>query len=147
MFAHCDCHITFEACIARAIDLAHAAGAERRQDLVRAEACASGEGHAATLILAAEPLMTKDKGRPENAMPRIDDGALDLCYKAQLVLSSIGRHLPAALGREVKHEDLTAPWPLAISPQPLSRRVSYLCPPVADRVADAGRLNAMYSPE
>ena len=28
--------------VARAIDLAHAAGAERRQDLVRAEACAGG---------------------------------------------------------------------------------------------------------
>src|SRR5882762_1542703 len=40
--------------IARAIDLAHAAGAERRQDFVRAEACASGQAHAYFLSPAAQ---------------------------------------------------------------------------------------------
>ena len=39
--------------VPRAVDFTHAAGPERRQDLVRAKACVGGEGHGATLILAA----------------------------------------------------------------------------------------------
>ena len=40
--------------VARAIDLAHGAGPERRQDFVRAEACASGQGHAYFFSPAAQ---------------------------------------------------------------------------------------------
>src|SRR5919201_1463403 len=41
--------------IARAIHLTHAAGAEGRKDLVRAEARPDGQGHWPALILAAVP--------------------------------------------------------------------------------------------
>ena len=40
-----DRHVAPEPRIARAIDLAHAAGAERRDDLVRAEADTRSQGH------------------------------------------------------------------------------------------------------
>ena len=42
---HLDRDVALEARVARAVDLAHAAGAERRQDLVRAEAVAGREAH------------------------------------------------------------------------------------------------------
>ena len=38
--------------VTRAVDLAHTAGAERRNDLVRAEAGTCDQGHRETLILA-----------------------------------------------------------------------------------------------
>ena len=40
-----DGHVAPEPRVPRAIDFAHTAGAERRDDLVRAEACAGGQGH------------------------------------------------------------------------------------------------------
>ena len=43
---HLDRHVALEAGVARAVHLAHAAGAERRQDLVRAETGPGREGHA-----------------------------------------------------------------------------------------------------
>ena len=48
--------------VAGSIDLAHAARADRRDDLVRAEACTSGQGHEATLILSSARGTTKEKG-------------------------------------------------------------------------------------
>ena len=42
---HLDRDVALEPRVARAVDLAHAARAERRQDLVRAEALAGSEGH------------------------------------------------------------------------------------------------------
>ena len=44
-------HVAIELCIARAIDLAHAARAQSGDDFVRAEARASGQGHAALILL------------------------------------------------------------------------------------------------
>ena len=38
-------HVAVQARVAGAVDLAHASGAERADDLVGAEACSSGEGH------------------------------------------------------------------------------------------------------
>ena len=40
-----DCNVAIELRVARAIDLAHPAPAERSEDFVRAEACAGSEGH------------------------------------------------------------------------------------------------------
>jgi len=48
--------------VPRPIHLAHPAGAYRRHDLVRAEACASRKSHGTRLILATELLTTKEKG-------------------------------------------------------------------------------------
>ena len=42
---HLDRDVALEARVARAVHLAHAAGAERRQDLVRAETGPGREGH------------------------------------------------------------------------------------------------------
>jgi hypothetical protein len=47
--------------VARAIDLAHAARAERGQDFVRAESRTRGQRHASRLILATAPLSAKSK--------------------------------------------------------------------------------------
>ena len=38
-------HLAIQIRVARAIDLAHPAGAQRAEDFVRAEASAGGEGH------------------------------------------------------------------------------------------------------
>src|SRR5947209_2152989 len=45
-----ECDRSVEAGVAGAVDLAHPAGAERRQNLVRAEADAGGEGHERTIL-------------------------------------------------------------------------------------------------
>ncbi len=42
---HLDGDLAVEAAVARAIDLAHTAGADGGDDLVRAEPSASGQGH------------------------------------------------------------------------------------------------------
>jgi hypothetical protein len=56
-----DRHIAAELRVPRAIDLAHAARAERGEDLVRAKASADGQRHESKLILATEALVAKEK--------------------------------------------------------------------------------------
>src|SRR4051812_44303070 len=41
-----------QAGIARAVDLAHAAGAKRTDDLIRSEPCTAGDGHGGPIIVA-----------------------------------------------------------------------------------------------
>jgi hypothetical protein len=42
---HLDGDLTVESCVARTVNLTHAAGADGRDDLVRAEAGVRGQGH------------------------------------------------------------------------------------------------------
>ena len=49
--------------VARAVDVAHAARANQRDDFIGAEPRAGGEGHGATLILRVAPGPAKGKGR------------------------------------------------------------------------------------
>src|ERR1700730_15194323 len=56
-----DGNVAIELDVARAVDLAHAACAQRRQDFVRSEARASGLRHESRLILATERLTSKEK--------------------------------------------------------------------------------------
>ena len=56
-----DCDGAFEACVSSAVDFAHSAGSERRDDFVGTEARASGQGHESRVILAIELLRTKEK--------------------------------------------------------------------------------------
>jgi hypothetical protein len=57
--------LTIELRVPRAVDLAHPARADRRDDFVRAETGASGQGHEAWLILVVVPLTAKEKGAPQ----------------------------------------------------------------------------------
>ena len=56
--------VTIELRVTRTIDLAHAACAECRDDLVGAEARASGQRHESRLIVATEPITAKGNGQP-----------------------------------------------------------------------------------
>ena len=47
---HFDRHRSVQPCVARSIDFAHSAGADGREDLVRTEARAFGEGHARWIL-------------------------------------------------------------------------------------------------
>ena len=51
----------FEAGVGRAVDFAHSAGAERRDDFVGTETRASGQGHESRVILAIRLPRTKEK--------------------------------------------------------------------------------------
>ena|SRR5450759_3645788 len=56
-----DCDGAIEPRITGFVHLAYPAGPDGDENLVRAAACASRQGHGATLIPVAEPLTTKEK--------------------------------------------------------------------------------------
>ena len=67
---HLECDAAPELCVTRAINFAHAAGAERRDDLVRAEACTGGQGHGdadsrPSPVAAKCHRMRRDNRRPD----------------------------------------------------------------------------------
>ena len=65
-----DRDVTVELGIARAIHLTHAAGAERRDNLERAEAHAGGQRHESRPIVATGPVAAKGDTIPESFFRR-----------------------------------------------------------------------------
>src|SRR5262245_45417055 len=71
--------LTAQPCVAGAIHFAHAAGAKRRENLVRADTSAGRKGHAEfsgeldALIVGCRPVTGKRKWRPRGR-PRLPQG-------------------------------------------------------------------------
>src|SRR5439155_16093749 len=101
--------------VARLVDFAHAPRAEPREDLVGAEACATGQGHESTPIVATMPVVAKanrsgchpallQRLPAEDLKHDIDSGELVPAAARGAVCTilaamDIGRRVPGAGGR------------------------------------------------